>query len=285
MRVFLSWSGDLSKQVSLALRDWLPLVVQAVEPYMSAEDIDKGARWGNEIAAELEACDFGIICLTPNNLQAPWIYFEAGALSKAVERARVSPLLLGLKPSDVTGPLVQFQFTLPQRPDMLRLVSAINDACGERGLDVVRLERMFSTMWPQLEAELHKLDSELSTAATTSRKRGTVELLEELLGLVRSQTRLLTERVNPPPIVSEPTPEELLAQEGRLRRINVVRRTLGIPRSPPFLIRHLEKRILVMVPENFEVNEARLAELRSLPELADFEITFRRRVMRENPND
>src|SRR4051794_19228421 len=105
---------------------------------MSAEDIDKGARWGNEIASELEACDFGIICLTPANLQAPWIYFEAGALSKAVERARVSPLLLGLKPSDVTGPLVQFQFTLPQRSDMLRLVDAINDACGERGLDAVR---------------------------------------------------------------------------------------------------------------------------------------------------
>jgi hypothetical protein len=106
-------------------------VVQAVDPYMSSEDIEKGARWNSEIAGELETCNFGIICLTPENIEAPWIHFEAGALSKSIESARVSPILLGLKPADVTGPLVHFQSTLPHREDLLRLITSINSTrCG-----------------------------------------------------------------------------------------------------------------------------------------------------------
>jgi len=42
MKVFISWSGELSHKVARIFRDWLPNVVQILEPYVSSEDIDKG---------------------------------------------------------------------------------------------------------------------------------------------------------------------------------------------------------------------------------------------------
>ena len=91
MKVFISWSGAISHQVALVLREWLPSVIQAVEPYVSSEDIDKGARWTTDISKELEASQYGILCVTPENIEAPWLNFEAGALSKTIDKSRVCP--------------------------------------------------------------------------------------------------------------------------------------------------------------------------------------------------
>lgn len=93
MKVFISWSGDVSRRAAMALKDWLPNVIQTVDPFVSSENIQKGARWFTDVGAELEAAKFGIICLTPDNLTAPWLLFEAGALSKSLSQSRVSPLL------------------------------------------------------------------------------------------------------------------------------------------------------------------------------------------------
>jgi len=64
MKVFLSWSGELSHKVSVIFRDWLPSVIQSVDPYVSSEDIDKGARWSTDIAKELEESSYGVLCVT-----------------------------------------------------------------------------------------------------------------------------------------------------------------------------------------------------------------------------
>jgi hypothetical protein len=78
VRVFISWSGEQSREIALALRDWLPPVIQAAkEPYMSEKDNEAGTLWDQVISAELEASNFGIVCLTPSNLESRWINFEA----------------------------------------------------------------------------------------------------------------------------------------------------------------------------------------------------------------
>jgi hypothetical protein len=131
MKVFLSWSGELSHKIAIELREWLPFVIQSVEPYVSSEDIDKGTRWSIDIAKELENSSFGILCVTPQNLDAPWLNFEAGALSKAFNTASVSPFLFGLKPSDLKkSPLLQFQSTLYDKKDFLKLIYSINNSLG-----------------------------------------------------------------------------------------------------------------------------------------------------------
>jgi hypothetical protein len=118
MKVFLSWSGDLSHKVALTLRDWLPSVIQSIEPYVSSEDIDKGARWSTDIASELADSSYGILCVTKENLHAPWLTFEAGALSKTMDKSYVSPFLFGIKRAEINGPILQFQSTVFEKEDL-----------------------------------------------------------------------------------------------------------------------------------------------------------------------
>ena len=74
-----------------------------------SEQIAKGARWSPEIAKELQETSFGIVCVTPENTNAPWLLFETGALSKTIEGTHVRPYLLGVKPTDLEGPLAELQ--------------------------------------------------------------------------------------------------------------------------------------------------------------------------------
>ena len=59
MRIFVTWSGNLSLQVAQALRSWVPSVLQSVEVWVSEEDIGKGRRWSEEVFRQLESCRFG----------------------------------------------------------------------------------------------------------------------------------------------------------------------------------------------------------------------------------
>ncbi len=93
MKIFISWSGDLSKTVAQHLGDWLKGVIQATEPWISTKNIDSGSVWFNKIRTELKDTSTGIVCLTKENLKQPWLLFEAGALAKGSDASRVCTLL------------------------------------------------------------------------------------------------------------------------------------------------------------------------------------------------
>src|SRR6516164_2994774 len=61
MKVFISWSGDRSKQLAEVIHWWLPNVLQFVKPYFTPADMEKGTRWDNEISKELGQSQIGII--------------------------------------------------------------------------------------------------------------------------------------------------------------------------------------------------------------------------------
>ena len=202
MKVFLSWSGEASKQIAAKLYDWLPMVIQSVQPYMSSESIEKGTRWASSISGELEDTSVGIVILTAENLKAPWIYFEAGALAKAVGDSRLAPLLCGLKPSDIGTPLSQFQVTVFNKTDVLKLLKSINASAGDDALPDARLEKMHNALWDDLQQEIDPLIPEAgsaSAAAAKSQANDSSKILEELLVLARQQTQSL---LNPEKIFS-----------------------------------------------------------------------------------
>jgi TIR domain-containing protein len=186
MEVFISWSGPQSEAVAVALRGWLPLVINALKPWLSSADMDKGTRWRTEVAAHLEQSKAGVICLTPSNTQAEWLLFEAGALSKTVANTFVCVLLVGLGPSDITGPLAQFQATKAEQADLLKMVKTLNRALDKEALDESQVQEAFDALWPKLAAELKKLPADQPRAKPHRADR---ELLEELLNLVRNQNR------------------------------------------------------------------------------------------------
>lgn len=184
LKVFISWSGDRSRAAAQALRDWLPSVLQNVKPYFTPDDIDKGSRWSSEIRSELEETDFGVICLTRENLSAPWVLFEAGALSK-LGKSKVAPLLLDLEPAEVVGPLGQLQLTRSNKDECFKLLTSINRALGERGLDQAVLHGVFERWWPDLEQGFQNAFSTPSKQPVPKR-RSERDMLEEVLERVRS---------------------------------------------------------------------------------------------------
>jgi len=185
MRVFISWSGDRSRAIADVLRRWLPSVLQAVRPYFSPDDVAKGARWSSEIAKELDASRVGLLVITPENQEAPWLLFEAGALAKNLDRSKVCPLLFGgLDPTDVKGPLVQFQAAQFSDEEMKRVMKMINGELGEASLAPDVLESVFEMWWPKLQEEVDK-QLEGDDEGQGEARRTERDLLEEVVALTR----------------------------------------------------------------------------------------------------
>jgi hypothetical protein len=96
MKVYLCWSGQLSKDIGNILNLWLPSVIQNIKPYFTPDDLAKGSRWYGDIAQELSESNVGLLIMTRENLKSMWIMFEAGALSKYLNKTSVCPILFGL---------------------------------------------------------------------------------------------------------------------------------------------------------------------------------------------
>lgn len=203
MKIFISWSGDESKDIALILKEWIPSVIQVAEPYVSSEDIDKGARWASDISKELDDSSFGIICLTKSNLNAPWINFEAGALGKKVADGMVCPFLYKIKPSEISGPILQFQSTnSDHRDDVFKLIKSINNQCGKQFgnpggfLKDDALERGFNQWWPVLVEQLLSIKN-YEESLDNSKKNNENQLdnisdvMENILEITRSSHQLL----------------------------------------------------------------------------------------------
>lgn len=75
MKIFISWSGERSKYIAVALKEWLPLVLHDLKPWVSDKDITAGERWAQAVAGELDTSNFGILCVTPENVKNEWILF------------------------------------------------------------------------------------------------------------------------------------------------------------------------------------------------------------------
>ena len=189
MKIFISWSGVTSQQIAQELRDFMPLVLQGVEPFITSVDIEKGARWQGEIAKQLDSSNYGLVCLTRQNLTSQWLAFEAGALSKHLE-GRVSTVLFNINHNDVEMPLGMFQGTLFRRDEFRQLVGNINNALPpELTRPEAQLSKLFDKFWPELEQAVTLILEEGGAAAHAPPPTPFEVLSQEVLALLREQNR------------------------------------------------------------------------------------------------
>jgi TIR domain len=165
MDVILSWSGSQSRKVAETLHDWLKDVLPGIKPWISSEDITKGSAWFPALLGRLEAARLCIICITPENVRSPWLYFEAGAIAGKSTDARVCSYLIGVDGGQLTsGPLGQFQWTIAEKADTWKLVRDINRHLQSGAHNELLLQGNFDQKWPQLKKMLDAVLAEYKDA-------------------------------------------------------------------------------------------------------------------------
>jgi len=111
-----------------------------------------------------------------DNFNQPWVLFEAGVLTKALEKPILYTVFLGdLDPSTLEGnSLSQFQHTRMEKTEMIRLLRDINNDLTEG----VRLEgdliSLFETLWPNFQQSVARI-----TQKATKREIWIAELARE----------------------------------------------------------------------------------------------------------
>jgi hypothetical protein len=199
MKVLISWSGELSHRVALELRDRLPLFIQAVEPWVSSEDIAKGVLWRAELTKELEEGSVGILCITRENVTSEWVNYEAGALGKMSQASRVIPFLFQMRPSDIRGPLADLQGAMfeagsdKNAEEFRKLLVSLNTAQTPPCAPEAVLNTTFEKMWPDFAPVLDALaaDAERLIEGPAPKAADPSEVLEEVLQAVRDQSRII----------------------------------------------------------------------------------------------
>jgi hypothetical protein len=229
MKVFLSWSGERSHAVALVVYEWLMAVIQATRPWLSSEDIQRGAQWFGDTSTQLQESTVGIFCLTQKNKNAPWILFEAGAIAKGVHTNRICTLLIDLQSTDVLGPLSQFNHTLPNHVDMWKLAITINSALGDMRLTDSQLKKSFDAHWNAFEADFAAAVAENPEEGPPVAPPDSNEVLAEILASVRGLSSRIQHLESSAIIVEGKTEREIAA--------------INYPKMSRFLAASLQKNI------------------------------------------
>jgi TIR domain len=168
--VFIAWSGKRSRshQIAKILKERIPQILQGVDVFFS-KDIAPGKAWMEELRRALKQSCLGVLCVTEENKNSPWLHFEAGALWKAEQENRACVLLCDPEGFQLHGPLSQLQAIELDKEEMRDLLKSINDVANRTGLDDLSFERAFETGWMDIESDLRKVPAALTELLSNSK--------------------------------------------------------------------------------------------------------------------
>lgn len=180
MALFIGWSKTTSKKIAETLCDYIAKVNPYIVPFVSSVNIAPGKIWRDRLSGILRESHYGILCMTKENLQAPWLHYEAGVLSMATSlnnpdgEPRVAPLLFGVESTSLSNPLSYYQSAPLTKNKFLDLMREANEICIKLyGKELhtlgsnARMEQAFlfpdelknrvDEYYPKLEEEINKI--------------------------------------------------------------------------------------------------------------------------------
>lgn len=120
-----------------------------------SDRIEKGVAWFDAIVKRLETSKVGVICLTAENVESPWLHFESGALALRLAKdrreedkapasakpltpgSRLFTLLHGVTGAELKGPLGAYQATGTSAPEVATMIHAIGQILGGPHLEAI----------------------------------------------------------------------------------------------------------------------------------------------------
>jgi hypothetical protein len=188
MKIFISWSKDLGKEVAETLSDWLKKVIPNIDIFVSFANIDKGARWGTVIAKSLQESNMGIVVVTKESIQSPWLNYEAGALSKHFETSKLMTFLFDIDVLELSqSPLEAFNATLfsinedseKRKKEVLKFFISIYKSLS-KSFDKNDAEWLFDSCYARLEESLLSLEGLIDSNDTDKKQQPFLEQAVEI---------------------------------------------------------------------------------------------------------
>ncbi len=218
MKIFIGWSGRVSKKIGENFYNWLPKFDENIDVFFSPK-ITKGRRSEQEIAEELYNSNFGIFCFTETNVNSLWISFEAGAISKNIMDYRVCPVLYKIDEEGLKPPISSFHGTkIKDEDDMLILVRDIFKALWDNKElnedDEKLIKDKFNDLWLEFKKALEKYEESDKFHIDIHR-----DLSEKLSNLnnIKSNLGTIQKRYYDSPNFQEKIGREVLKEMGRYK--------------------------------------------------------------------
>ena len=110
--IFLSHNAkdkNLADIISNIIRE---ISIEQITSWFSSDEkvdggFNAGDDWYAEILRKIHKCDVLIAIITPNSIDRPWIYYEAG-IAIGINKV-VVPVCIDIKREDLNSPLNKFQ--------------------------------------------------------------------------------------------------------------------------------------------------------------------------------
>jgi len=172
-KIFISWSGEKSKRIAVELKSTLEDEIYKgtnLECFVSDLDIASGTDWWDKIKNELKTCKQGILCITKENIRAPWIFFEAGAM--VAHDVPTIPLLINCEFMSLKdSPLDKkhsVKFNDPQK--FIQMITDLNKQLGLLPLDKSQISPIAKLGYEKLTNRLKCTLNELENMRVFSTK-------------------------------------------------------------------------------------------------------------------
>ncbi len=169
LSLIICWSRPYSRKIAFALRDFIGNVFKGAKRDVVIELVSDpfGEPWLPKLAGVLKKARVAIVCITRENIERPWIAFEAGACYGKTD-GRIYPFLCDLdakRLKESPGPLSQFtSFFGREEADVKGMLAALNTELGKPGsLSATKFDQQFRRWWPVLKSVLAETASEINT--------------------------------------------------------------------------------------------------------------------------